>query len=404
MPDEPWMRNWEDYYKILQVDPSAEPEVIDVAFRRLARKYHPDVDPSPKATEKMTKINTAHEVLIDPIKRRAYDQVWREHKPRPGSEQKTPPPPPPTPANIVLSNFSISPQRIQLGNTVSVSLTATNTGGTMGSKTINMTGDFINSRTVKLGPGVSTIVQFTVNPSTVGTFNITVSPFTGSFAVTAPSPPPASANIVLSDFLISSQQILLGDSVNVSVTAINKGGGVGSKTIAMLGDFINSQTVTLNPGASTTVSFAITPDKTGRFSISLGPFTGSFSVTVPSKSVPVLAKWLGGLLVVAIAIGLSIHFWPTNTPAIVLKPTPTYTPTPIPTPISYAVGIHPWGVCSDGANIWVSDAGSNTVTKLKASDGSLVGTYAVGTNPVGICFDGVYIWVTNFGSNTVTKL
>ena len=36
----------EDLYKVLQVDPHAEPEVVDAAFRRMARKYHPDVNPT----------------------------------------------------------------------------------------------------------------------------------------------------------------------------------------------------------------------------------------------------------------------------------------------------------------------------------------------------------------------
>jgi DNA-binding beta-propeller fold protein YncE len=52
----------------------------------------------------------------------------------------------------------------------------------------------------------------------------------------------------------------------------------------------------------------------------------------------------------------------------------------------------------------VTYASSDNVMKLKASDGSLVGTYAVGDVPFGICFDGANIWVTNLLDNTVTKL
>lgn len=62
-----------DYYAVLQVDPHAEPEVIQVAYRRLAAKYHPDVDPSPGALERMKLLNAAYEVLSDPEKRKAYD-------------------------------------------------------------------------------------------------------------------------------------------------------------------------------------------------------------------------------------------------------------------------------------------------------------------------------------------
>ena len=62
-----------DYYGILQVHPRAEKEVIDAAYRRLAAKYHPDVNQASDASERMKQINTAYEVLSDPVKRAAYD-------------------------------------------------------------------------------------------------------------------------------------------------------------------------------------------------------------------------------------------------------------------------------------------------------------------------------------------
>lgn len=62
-----------DYYKILQVDPLAEEEVIEAAYRRLARKYHPDVYMGPSASERMRELNLAYGVIGNPAKRRAYD-------------------------------------------------------------------------------------------------------------------------------------------------------------------------------------------------------------------------------------------------------------------------------------------------------------------------------------------
>jgi len=67
------MKSEMDYYTILQVDPHAEPEVIQAAYRRLAVKHHPDVDPSPEAMERMKLLNAAYEVLSDPVKRREHD-------------------------------------------------------------------------------------------------------------------------------------------------------------------------------------------------------------------------------------------------------------------------------------------------------------------------------------------
>lgn len=63
-----------DPYKTLQVDSEAEDEVIQAAYRRLARKYHPDVAPGAEAAARMAAINAAWELLGDPVKRALYDR------------------------------------------------------------------------------------------------------------------------------------------------------------------------------------------------------------------------------------------------------------------------------------------------------------------------------------------
>ena len=65
-----------DYYEILGVKKSASAEEIRKAFRKLARKYHPDVNPGDKtAEEKFKALSEANDVLSDPKKRKIYDQV-----------------------------------------------------------------------------------------------------------------------------------------------------------------------------------------------------------------------------------------------------------------------------------------------------------------------------------------
>jgi DnaJ-class molecular chaperone len=63
-----------DYYEVLQVSPDADPEVIEKAYRVLARKRHPDARAGDRrAHEMMVELNEAYAVLSDPAKRTAYD-------------------------------------------------------------------------------------------------------------------------------------------------------------------------------------------------------------------------------------------------------------------------------------------------------------------------------------------
>lgn len=74
--------DFKDYYEILGVSKTATPEEIKKAYRKLARKYHPDLNPGDQEAEaRFKEINEAHEVLSDPEKRQKYDQFgqyWKQ--------------------------------------------------------------------------------------------------------------------------------------------------------------------------------------------------------------------------------------------------------------------------------------------------------------------------------------
>jgi DnaJ-class molecular chaperone len=74
--------DFKDYYKILGVDRKADDKTIKSAYRRLARKYHPDVAKTKDATDRFKEISEAYEVLSDPEKRRRYDSLgpdWQRY-------------------------------------------------------------------------------------------------------------------------------------------------------------------------------------------------------------------------------------------------------------------------------------------------------------------------------------
>src|SRR5215510_8118171 len=76
--------DFKDYYAILGLDKKASDAEIKKAYRRLARKHHPDLNPGDKAAEtKFKEINEANEVLGDPDKRKKYDELganWRMYE------------------------------------------------------------------------------------------------------------------------------------------------------------------------------------------------------------------------------------------------------------------------------------------------------------------------------------
>ena len=76
---------FKDYYGILGVEPTAGDAEIKTAYRRLARRYHPDVSKERDAEERFKAVNEAYEALRDPAKRKAYDQI-RSRGYRPGDD------------------------------------------------------------------------------------------------------------------------------------------------------------------------------------------------------------------------------------------------------------------------------------------------------------------------------
>jgi curved DNA-binding protein len=82
---------FKDYYKILGVAKTATEEDLKKSYRKLARKYHPDVSKEPDAAARMAELNEANEVLSDPEKRAAYDNLGAQAQAHAGQDFRPPP-------------------------------------------------------------------------------------------------------------------------------------------------------------------------------------------------------------------------------------------------------------------------------------------------------------------------
>ena len=80
---------YKDYYEVLGVTRGADAAEVKKSYRKLARKYHPDVSKEKNAEGKFKEVQEAYEVLRDPEKRAAYDQLGRDY--RPGQQFRPPP-------------------------------------------------------------------------------------------------------------------------------------------------------------------------------------------------------------------------------------------------------------------------------------------------------------------------
>jgi hypothetical protein len=107
----------EDLYRTLQVAPNADLEAIHAAYRRLARLYHPDLNPRPEAAQRMRAINSAYRVLGDPHQRAAYDARRFLAAPRRTVAATTPRP---RPVVVVADTYAPTPLQRRVDRVVAV--------------------------------------------------------------------------------------------------------------------------------------------------------------------------------------------------------------------------------------------------------------------------------------------
>jgi len=193
-----------------------------------------------------------------------------------------------SPAVFAVSDLSVSPSRVGIGQQVTISVIVTNTGGLEGTYTVTLEidGATADARQVTVAGGASEKVTFIDSERTEGTYAVSVDGESGSFTVT--TAPPRPARFSVSDLTISPAKAETGDRVSISVRVENTGGQQGSYDVQLKldGQVVETKGVTLAAGASTMVSFSVTRDVSGTYTMTIGTVSGSFTVEKPAVAAP----------------------------------------------------------------------------------------------------------------------
>ena len=207
------------------------------------------------------------------------------------------------PATFTISNLSVSPTEVDIGEKVTISAVVANTGDAKGTYevTLKINGVIEEPKKVDVDAGASKTVTFTTVKDVAGSYAVAVDGLTGSFSVVAP------AMFSLSNLSITPQEVKPKEAVTITVSVANTGGTQGSYTVVLKIDEVKEaeKTVTVAAGSSQSVSFTVTRDVAGTYAVVVDGLIGSFSVTPPVKlNWPVVGGIIGGVVI----IGLLIFF------------------------------------------------------------------------------------------------
>ncbi|MBM2824374.1 MAG: Ig domain protein group 2 domain protein, partial [Dehalococcoidales bacterium] len=219
------------------------------------------------------------------------------------------------PASFTVSGLSISPTELAAKDTVTISVTAKNSGDLTGSYsvTLKINGAVVETKEISLAGGVSATVSFTTTRDADGTYSVDVNGLTGTFVVKAgAAPTPKPAAFTVSALAISPSEVDIKQPVTISIAVRNTGEASGSYDVTLKIDGVKVETksVAVAGGATQTVTFTVTKDAAGTYTVDVNGLTGKFVVKAgavepvvpPVKGV---SPWLIiGIIVVVIVIGL----------------------------------------------------------------------------------------------------
>jgi len=219
------------------------------------------------------------------------------------------------PAAFATSNLSISPTKVDIGQKVTIGVMVANIGDLADTYEVTLKIDnvTVDTETVTLDGGASKTVTFTTSKDVAGTYAVTVDGLSGTFTVEEAAPPPTPAAFTTSNLSISPTKVDVGKSVTISATIANTGDLAGSYevTLKVNNVTVDTETVTLDGGASKTVTFTTSKDVAGTYTVSIDGLSGTFTVeeaVVPPPPPTEINWWLIGGIIAGVVIAAVVIF------------------------------------------------------------------------------------------------
>jgi len=183
------------------------------------------------------------------------------------------------PASLITTNFVLTPDEVNPGETVTASIEIKNQGDLTGTYQANLILDnaAVQNRTVTLNGGSSETIVFNIILDTVGEHRVSIGGLAATFDV---KKPPATATFTVNELKIDPTSVNPGEKANISVYIKNTGDLAGTYPLTLSVDDIAVETreVTLEGGGSMTASFSFTADTVGEHRVSIGRLPGVLKV------------------------------------------------------------------------------------------------------------------------------
>ena len=189
---------------------------------------------------------------------------------------------PARPAKLKIADLGVSRAVAGVGETITVSATATNIGDEAGEFMLEL---FVNNKKIEtkslqLDSGESETVQFEVVGDAEGDYVVNLGDLATSFEIASEAQPAKPAEFQVTELAVNPPSVMSGEIVTVSVKVSNVGEETGSYSVGLTidGATIETKEVTLSGGATQTVKFAVTGTASGAHTVGIGALSGSFDV------------------------------------------------------------------------------------------------------------------------------